>query len=83
LLIHTCLSLYFPYTCVSSNSGCSQDGSAEWNVDWDAVSAARVWETQIEIIMCPLDLTNNVPVTSELVDKIGKQRDYPISDLAG
>ncbi|WP_071188426.1 nucleoside hydrolase [Trichormus sp. NMC-1] len=60
-----------------------QDGSAEWNVYWDAVSAARVWETQIEIIMCPLDLTNNVPVTSELVQKMGKQRHYPISDLAG
>ncbi|MBD0390018.1 MAG: nucleoside hydrolase, partial [Nostoc sp. C3-bin3] len=60
-----------------------QDGSAEWNVYWDAVSAARVWQTQIEIIMCPLDLTNNVPVTSELVYKMGRQRHYPISDLAG
>lgn len=60
-----------------------QDGSAEWNVYWDAVSAARVWESQIEIIMCPLDLTNNVPVTSDLVQKMGKQRHYPISDLAG
>ncbi|OYE05079.1 nucleoside hydrolase [Nostoc sp. 'Peltigera membranacea cyanobiont' 232] len=60
-----------------------QDGSAEWNVYWDAVSAARVWKTQIEIIMCPLDLTNNVPVTSELVQKMGRQRHYPISDLAG
>lgn len=60
-----------------------QDGSAEWNVYWDAVSAARVWQTQIEIIMCPLDLTNNVPVTSDLVQKMGKQRHYPISDLAG
>ncbi|MEH1868697.1 MAG: nucleoside hydrolase [Nostoc sp.] len=60
-----------------------QDGSAEWNVYWDAVSAARVWQTQIEIIMCPLDLTNNVPVTSELVQKMGRQRHYPISDLAG
>jgi purine nucleosidase len=60
-----------------------QDGSAEWNVYWDAISAARVWETQIEIIMCPLDLTNNVPVTSELVQKMGRQRHYPISDLAG
>jgi purine nucleosidase len=60
-----------------------QDGSAEWNVYWDAVSAARVWETKIEIIMCPLDLTNNVPVTSELVQKMGRQRHYPISDLAG
>ncbi|MCF4970017.1 nucleoside hydrolase [Nostoc sp. CMAA1605] len=60
-----------------------QDGSAEWNVYWDAISAAQVWETQIEIIMCPLDLTNNVPVTSDLVQKMGKQRHYPISDLAG
>ncbi|WP_414565534.1 MULTISPECIES: nucleoside hydrolase [unclassified Anabaena] len=60
-----------------------QDGSAEWNVYWDAISAARVWQTQIKIIMCPLDLTNNVPVTSELVQKMGKQRHYPVSDLAG
>ncbi|MBR8837909.1 MAG: nucleoside hydrolase [Stigonema ocellatum SAG 48.90 = DSM 106950] len=60
-----------------------QDGSAEWNVYWDPISAARVWQTQIEIIMCPLDLTNTVPVTSEIVYKIGRQRHYPISDLAG
>ncbi|MBD2510644.1 nucleoside hydrolase [Nostoc muscorum FACHB-395] len=60
-----------------------QDGSAEWNVYWDAVSAARVWQTKIEIIMCPLDLTNNVPVTSELVQKMWRQHPYPISDLAG
>jgi purine nucleosidase len=60
-----------------------QDGSAEWNAYWDAVSVARVWQTQIEIIMCPLDLTNNVPVTSDIVYKMGKQRHYPISDLAG
>jgi purine nucleosidase len=68
---------------VEKNWEPGQDGCAEWNVYWDAVSAARVWETQIEIIMCPLDLTNNVPVTSELVYKMGRQRHYPISDLAG
>jgi purine nucleosidase len=60
-----------------------QDGSAEWNVYWDPISAAQVWETQIEIIICPLDLTNTVPVTSEIVYKMGRQRHYPISDLAG
>ncbi len=60
-----------------------QDGSAEWNVYWDPISAARVWESKIEIIMCPLDLTNNVPLTSEVVYKMGRQRHYPISDLAG
>jgi purine nucleosidase len=42
-----------------------------------------VWQTQIAIIMCPLDLTNNVPVTSEIVRQVGKQRHYPLSDLAG
>lgn len=60
-----------------------QDGSAEWNAYWDPISVARVWKTQIPIIMCPLDLTNNVPVTSELVYKMGRQRHYPLSDLAG
>ncbi|PLZ87662.1 nucleoside hydrolase [Fischerella thermalis] len=68
---------------VEKNWEPGQDGSAEWNVYWDPVSAARVWQTQIEIIMCPLDLTNNVPVTSEIVRKIAQQRHYPISDLAG
>ncbi|MBE9193069.1 nucleoside hydrolase [Gloeocapsopsis crepidinum LEGE 06123] len=60
-----------------------QDGSAEWNVYWDPISAARVWKTAIEIVMCPLDLTNTVPVTSEIVYQMGKQRQYPLSDLAG
>ena len=60
-----------------------QDGSAEWNVYWDPISTERVWRSQIEIIMCPLDLTNNVPVTSDIVYKMGRQRHYPISDLAG
>ncbi|PMB51343.1 nucleoside hydrolase [Fischerella thermalis CCMEE 5201] len=68
---------------VEKNWEPGQDGSAEWNVYWDPISAARIWQTQLEIIMCPLDLTNNVPVTSEIVRKIGQQRHYPISDLAG
>lgn len=60
-----------------------QDGSAEWNVYWDPISAHRVWQTQIPIIMCPLDLTNTVPVTSEFVYQLGKQRRYSLSDFAG
>lgn len=68
---------------VEKNWEPGQDGSAEWNAYWDPISVAQVWDTQIEIIMCPLDITNNVPVTSEIVQKMGKQRNYPISDLAG
>jgi purine nucleosidase len=68
---------------VEKNWEPGQDGSAEWNAYWDPISVARVWRSQIEIIVCPLDLTNNVPVTSDIVYKMGKQRKYPISDLAG
>ncbi|KYC44223.1 nucleoside hydrolase [Scytonema hofmannii PCC 7110] len=68
---------------VEKNWEPGQDGSAEWNAYWDPMSVARVWRSQIEMIVCPLDLTNNVPVTSDIVYKMGKQRKYPISDLAG
>ena len=60
-----------------------QDGSAEWNVYWDPFAADRLWRTSIPIIICPLDLTNHVPITSEFVMRLAHQRRYPISDLAG
>jgi purine nucleosidase len=60
-----------------------QDGTAEWNVYWDPLSAHRVWQTHIPIVMCPLDLTNNVPVTSQFVRSIARNRRYPLSDFAG
>ena len=68
---------------VEKNWEPGQDGSAEWNVYWDPISAARVWQSGIEIIMCPLDITNTVPLTSEFVQKMERQRKYLISDLAG
>lgn len=59
------------------------DGSAEWNAFWDPIAVARVWQTQIPIVLCSLDITNTVPVTSEFVRRIAGQRRYPLSDLAG
>lgn len=59
------------------------DGSAEWNVFWDAISAKQIWDTEIPITLCPLDLTNTVPVTPEFIKKLTKQRCYTLSDLAG
>ena len=59
------------------------DGSAEWNVYWDAPAAHRVWASRIPIVLCPLDITNTVPLTSEFIRRLGKQRRYPLSDLAG
>ncbi len=59
------------------------DGTAEWNVFWDSVAAKQIWDTNIPITLCPLDLTNGVPVTSEFIRTLAKQRRYPISDLVG
>ena len=59
------------------------DGTAEWNVFWDAVSAKQIWDTDISITLCPLDITNTVPVTREFIKTLARQRQYPVSDLAG
>ncbi|HHP7229679.1 MAG TPA: nucleoside hydrolase [Xenococcaceae cyanobacterium] len=59
------------------------DGTAEWNVFWDAIAASQIWDTSIPITLCPLDITNTVPVTAEFIKKLAKQRQYPLSDLAG
>lgn len=60
-----------------------QDGSAEWNCYWDPIGANQVWQTDLPLVLCSLDITNTVPVTSEFVYKLGKQRQYPLSDFAG
>lgn len=44
---------------------------------------ARIWQTKISIVLCPLDITNNVPLTVEFSNLLARQRKYPISDLAG
>ncbi len=59
------------------------DGSAEWNVFWDAIAAKQIWDTEIPLTLCPLDLTNTVPVTPEFIKKLTKQRRYTLSDSAG
>jgi purine nucleosidase len=60
-----------------------QDVSAEWNVYWDPIGAARVWQTNIPIVMCPLDITNNVTLSRNFVLRLARQRQHPVSDLAG
>ena len=60
-----------------------QDVTAEWNVYWDPFAAERIWQTKIPIILCPLDITNNVEIKPEFIKRLGRQRRRPISDLAG
>ncbi|MGK7942815.1 MAG: nucleoside hydrolase [Crocosphaera sp.] len=59
------------------------DGSAEWNAYWDAIAVERVWQTNIPLIVCSLDITNKVPVTSEFIRQLAQQRHHQFSDLAG
>ena len=68
---------------VQFNYAHEQDGAAEWNVFWDSIAAKQIWDTNIPITVCPLDLTNSVPVTSEFIRQLAQQRQYPLSDLAG
>jgi purine nucleosidase len=58
------------------------DGSAEWNVYWDPPAAHQIWQTSIPIVLCPLDITNHVPVTSELVLQFGRHRKFPLAEFA-
>ena len=68
---------------VQRNYALEQNGTAEWNVFWDSIAAKQIWDTTIPLTLCPLDLTNSVPVTSEFIHQLAKQRRHPLSDLAG
>ncbi len=59
------------------------DGSQEWNVYWDPIAAHEIWQTQIPVTLCPLDITNTVPLTTEFMSRLGRNYHHPISDLAG
>ncbi|NGQ93775.1 nucleoside hydrolase [Brevibacillus sp. SYP-B805] len=59
------------------------DGTAEWNVYWDPEAAARVWESSIPIVLCPLDATNQLPMTVARREAWAKLRRYPAIDFIG
>lgn len=47
------------------------DGSAEWNAYCDPLAAARVWRSGLDILLCPLDATNAVPLSREFISRLG------------
>ncbi|MGH2687879.1 MAG: nucleoside hydrolase [Actinomycetota bacterium] len=59
------------------------DMSAEWNAYWDPFAVARVWQTGLRLVVCPLDVTNRVPVTPAFLAELSARRRYPLSDFAG
>lgn len=60
-----------------------QDGSMEWNVYWDPPAAARVFDSGIPLVICPLDLTNRVEMQRDFLLTLARNRRHPFSDFAG
>jgi purine nucleosidase len=58
------------------------DGSAEWNAHCDPAAAARVWDSNVDIRLCPLDATNAVPLTQELVHRLAACGGSPLAGFA-
>lgn len=61
----------------------SSDGSAEWNAFWDPPAAAAVWGAGVPLLLVPLDATNTVPITRDLLYRFGPQAGRQLSLLAG
>eukprot|EP00291_Cryptomonas_curvata_P015218 CAMPEP_0172152244 /NCGR_PEP_ID=MMETSP1050-20130122/725_1 /TAXON_ID=233186 /ORGANISM="Cryptomonas curvata, Strain CCAP979/52" /LENGTH=138 /DNA_ID=CAMNT_0012820535 /DNA_START=287 /DNA_END=701 /DNA_ORIENTATION=- len=45
----------------------NHDGSAEWNVYWDAPAFHRALNSPLRIVLFPLDATNTVPIARDFV----------------
>lgn len=68
---------------VSAQHAPFHDGSAEWNAFWDPPAVAAVLASNVPLTMCPLDLTDTVPLSAAFRATLAAQRHYPLSDLAG
>jgi len=55
---------------------------SEWNAYWDPPAAGRIWRSRIPIVLCPLDITNHVPVTRQFIERLRAQSRFPVSRLA-
>jgi purine nucleosidase len=59
----------------------NHDGSAEWNFYNHPIAADLVLKSGIPITLVSLDLTNQLPVTQRLVERLKKQLSFPFSQL--
>ena len=56
---------------------------AEWNIFIDPVAAQKVFRSKVPKVLVPLDVTNQVQVTSDFVDRFKKRRKSPESEFMG
>lgn len=55
------------------------DGTAEWNAFWDPAAMGVVWNSSVPLVLVPLDVTNHVPVTPDLIYRFGRQADHVLA----
>ena len=60
----------------------THNGTAEWNVYWDAVSAQWLLEQNVPLTLFSLDITNHVPVGMNFLRRLARQAHYEVSSLA-
>lgn len=59
------------------------DGSAEWNLYADPAAAKAFFDLGLPVRLIPLDVTNQVPITKDFLERLEKQADkYKASQLA-
>jgi len=61
----------------------NHNGTAEWNVFWDPISAHKLFRSGLPITIVPLDATNTVPVSFDFLKRLATQANYFFSNLAG
>ncbi|MCC9137802.1 nucleoside hydrolase [Pontibacter silvestris] len=61
----------------------NHNGTAEWNVFWDPISANKLFKLGLPVTIVPLDATNSVPVTFDFLKQLALQSSFFASDLAG
>lgn len=61
----------------------NHDGSAEWNIFWDPVSAHKLLTYHLPLTLIPLNITNHVPVNMPFLKTLALQAEYFYSNLAG
>lgn len=60
----------------------THNGSAEWNVYWDAPSAHWLLQQNLPLTLVPLDVTNQVPVGMPFLKRLARQTKYEVAQLA-
>lgn len=61
----------------------NHNGTAEWNVFWDPISAHKLVQMGLTLILIPLDVTNRVVVNLDFLKQLALHSEHLGANLAG